>query len=292
MVAVRHLSLVQNEPISEYSERKVADTDDGFIMLAMTLYEELIGANLTRNQAKVAHAVCRKTYGFKKKMDRIADSQLAEICRISRPKANIAKNELISMNILLKEGSRIGPNKNISEWRIPDCNQIGNIVTKAVTESVTKPVTQGVTKTEHTKDIIKNIKDITPISPEGNDSADQKSKPEKPKSTRKKSSPVQFDHKRFIDTWNCKADQYGLPRMNVITKTAEDGINRLYRSHVKYCKQTGKEPADVDTMINGYIEFGYTPTQWACGKNSDGKRFGIDTALTQKKIDEILSSED
>lgn len=66
MVAVRHLSLVPSEPIKEYPERKVADTDDGFIMLAMTLYEELIGANLTRNQAKVAHAVCRKTYGFKK----------------------------------------------------------------------------------------------------------------------------------------------------------------------------------------------------------------------------------
>lgn len=292
MVAVRHLSLVPSEPIQDYSERKVADTDDGFIMLAMTLYEELIGANLTRNQAKVAHAVCRKTYGFKKKMDRIADSQLAEICRISRPKANIAKNELISMNILIKDGSRIGPNKNISEWRIPDCSQIGNIVTKAVTENVTKSVTQGVTKTEHTKDIIQNIKDITPISPEGNDSVDQKSKPEKPKSTRKKSSTVQFDHQRFIDTWNCKAEKYGIPKILLISKTTLAGLTRLYDSHVAYCKQTGCEPADVDTMINGYIEFGYTPTEWACGKNPTGKKYGIETALTQKMIDSILTTED
>lgn len=170
MVAVRHLSLVQNEPVNEELERKVADTDDGFIMLAMTLYEELIGANLTRNQAKVAHAVCRKTYGFKKKMDRIADSQLAEICRISRPKANIAKNELISMKVLVKDGGKIGPNKNISEWCIPDCSQIDNIVTKSGTNSVTKPVTQSVTKTEHTKDIIQNIKDKTPLTPQGGDS--------------------------------------------------------------------------------------------------------------------------
>ena len=159
MVAVRHLSLVPSEPAHEELERKVADTDDGFIMLAMSLYEELIGANLTRNQAKVAHAVCRKTYGFKKKMDRIADSQLAEICRISRPKVNIAKNELISMKVLVKEGGKIGPNKNISEWQIPDSSQIGNIVTKAVTNSVTKPVTQSVTKTEHTKDISKYKKE-------------------------------------------------------------------------------------------------------------------------------------
>ncbi|WNN42823.1 replication protein [Winslowiella toletana] len=148
----------------------MADTDDGFIMLAMELYEELIGANLTRNQAKVAHAVCRKTYGFKKKMDRIVDSQLAKLCRISRSKANIARNELIAMKVLLKDGSKIGPNKNISEWSIPECTQAGNFVTKVVTNNVTKLVTQGITKTEHTKDTIQNIKENTPLTPQGGDS--------------------------------------------------------------------------------------------------------------------------
>ncbi|WP_440866051.1 replication protein [Symbiopectobacterium purcellii] len=126
------------DPEQGQQEHRVADTDDGFIMLAMELYEELIGANLTRNQAKVAHAVCRKTYGFKKKMDRIADSQLAELCRISRPKASIAKNELIAMKVLVKDGSKIGPNKNISEWEIPECSQIDNIVTKSGIKNVTK----------------------------------------------------------------------------------------------------------------------------------------------------------
>lgn len=159
----------QIKPHLKVVERRVADTDDGFIMLAMELYEELIGANLTRNQAKVAHAVCRKTYGFKKKMDRIADSQLAELCRISRPKANIAKNELIAMKVLLKDGSKIGPNKNISDWQIPTCSQIDNIVTKSGTLNVSKLVTSGVTKTEHTKDIIQNIKDNTPHTPQGGD---------------------------------------------------------------------------------------------------------------------------
>lgn len=158
------------KPNLKVVERRVADIDDGFIMLAMELYEELIGANLTRNQAKVAHAVCRKTYGFKKKMDRIADSQLAELCRISRPKANIAKNELIAMKVLLKEGSRIGPNKNISDWQIPTCSQIDNIVTKSGTFNVPKQVTSSVTKAEHTKDIIQNIKDNTPLTPQGGDS--------------------------------------------------------------------------------------------------------------------------
>lgn len=68
--------------VSGIQEQRVADTDDGYTRLANELYEELIGANLTKNQAKVAHAVCRKTYGFNKKMDRIADSQLSELTRL------------------------------------------------------------------------------------------------------------------------------------------------------------------------------------------------------------------
>lgn len=155
-------------PHLEVVEYKVADLDDGFIMIAMQLYEELIGANLTRNQAKVAHAVCRKTYGFKKKFDRIADSQIAELARISRPKANIAKNELIAMKVLISEGGKIGPNKNIHEWQIPDCYQAGNFVPKEVTKDVSKSDTPPVTKREHTKDIFKDIKDKTPpYPPEG-----------------------------------------------------------------------------------------------------------------------------
>lgn len=154
-------------------ERQVADLDEGFIMIAMKLYEELIGANLTRNQAKVAHAVCRKTYGFKKKMDRIADSQIAEIARISRPKACIAKNELISMKVLISERGMIGPNKNIHEWEIPGCSQADNFVTKSGTKNVTKLVTPPVTKKEHTKDISKDKRKDPPKSPKGETSLAQ-----------------------------------------------------------------------------------------------------------------------
>ncbi len=151
-------------------ERRVADTEDGFIMLAMELYEELIGANLTKNQAKVAHAICRKTYGFKKKMDRIADCQLAELCRISRSKVNIAKNELIAMKVIISEGNRIGPNKEISQWKIPESTLIGNIVSKTVTKYVTKPGTHDVTKADAHKRYSLKIKENTPPTPQGGDS--------------------------------------------------------------------------------------------------------------------------
>ncbi|MCE0802012.1 replication protein [Buttiauxella sp. S04-F03] len=199
-------------------ERQVADLDDGFIMIAMRLYEELIGANLTRNQAKVAHAVCRKTYGFKKKMDRIADSQLAEIARISRSKANIAKNELISMKVLISEAGKIGPNKNIDEWVIPECSQIGNFVSKSGTKNVSKPDTQDVPALGAHKRNTLNIKDNTPLPPQGEEEgqAEQESK---------KRAPT-IPYQAFLDAYN---DILGdrLPNARDLTDKRRRAIKQL-----------------------------------------------------------------
>ncbi|EPL6277250.1 TPA: replication protein [Proteus mirabilis] len=157
----------------------VADLDNGYTKLANELYEELIGANLTKNQAKVAHAICRKTYGFNKKTDRISDSQLAELTRLPRQKVNKAKNELIAMKVIVKVGMAIGPNKNLTEWDIPDCHQNGVIVTKTVTKSVTKSVTAMSPKQGHTKETItKEKKENKNTMSEGVRSKNEKSNSE------------------------------------------------------------------------------------------------------------------
>lgn len=253
-----HKKVTPIRPDLEVVERRVADTDDGFIMLAMELYEELIGANLTRNQAKVAHAVCRKTYGFKKKMDRIADSQLAELCHISREKANIAKNQLIAMRVLVKEGNRIGPNKNVSEWQIPECYQVDNFVTKAVTESVTNSATQGVTKTAHTKDIIQNIKDKTPLPPSGVRTGPKKS-------SVKKSVPYQA----VLEAYNeAAADR--LPTAEALNEKRKRGIKRLLNEL--------KEPT-VEAAGNYFSAFMTSAKPFYFGENSSGWRANFDYLL-------------
>ena len=104
LATVTHL-----RPSQRPVERRVAEVEDGYTRLANALYEELIGADLTKNQSKVAHAICRKTYGYGKKMDRISDSQLAQITRLPRQKVNKAKNELIAMKVILREGQQIIP---------------------------------------------------------------------------------------------------------------------------------------------------------------------------------------
>ncbi|EFO4371285.1 replication protein [Escherichia coli] len=149
LATVTHL-----RPSQRPVERRVAEVEDGYTRLANALYEELIGADLTKNQSKVAHAICRKTYGYGKKMDRISDSQLAQITRLPRQKVNKAKNELIAMKVILREGQQIGPNKNIEEWQIEGCHYSGDNVTELVTKSVTKTVTALSPKQGHTKETI------------------------------------------------------------------------------------------------------------------------------------------
>lgn len=168
-------------------------------------------------------------------------------------------------------------------------NEVGNEVTNkrsggAALEvvEVTKSVTNEV---EQSKKLLEQEINNTPISPEGELAIN----PEKPK--RKTAEKFNFDRERFKDTWNRKANHYGLPRVVSISKTTLAGIKRLYASHIEHCKETRRPPQNIDTFINGYIEFGYTPSDYACGNNERGVKYGIDTALTQKMIDKIISQE-
>lgn len=192
MGVVRKISEYQRPP-ERPVERRVAELEDGYTRLANALYDELIGADLTKNQSKVAHAICRKTYGFGKKLDRISDSQLAQLTRLPRQKVNKAKNELIAMRVILREGSQIGPNKNITEWQIEGCHYSGDNVTALVTKSVTKTVTALSPKQGHTKETIQNIKENTP-----NPLTEVVAKDAKPK----RRTPITIDCLACMNTYN------------------------------------------------------------------------------------------
>ncbi len=90
-----------------------------YARLSNMLLEAYSGADLTKRQFKVLLAILRKTYGWNKPMDRITDSQLSEITKLPVKRCNEAKLELVRMNIIKQQGGMFGPNKNISEWCIP-----------------------------------------------------------------------------------------------------------------------------------------------------------------------------
>ncbi|MEI7410092.1 replication protein [Pectobacterium aroidearum] len=141
-------------------EKRVADIDDGYTRIANEMLEAIASADLTARQLKVMLAYVRKTYGFNKKTDRIADEQISQVTGLSRQNVNKAKRELLSMNCLLLYGSKIGVNKEVSAWQFSKCLQVSNFVSKSETKSVSKLETVEVSSLEtHKRHSLKTQKD-------------------------------------------------------------------------------------------------------------------------------------
>ena len=171
-------------------ESRVAELDDGYTRIANELLESIASADLTARQLKLMLAYIRKTYGFNKKSDRIADEQIAQITGLSRQNVNKAKKELLSMNCLFLDGSKIGVNKEVSAWRFSKCLQVSNFVSKSETRNVSKLETSEVSKLEtHKRHSLKTNKDNInnpPIVP-------QAAIPPKPEKTQKRATQFPKD---------------------------------------------------------------------------------------------------
>lgn len=111
--------IIQFRAPVEREERRVADLDDGYTRLATMLLEAIAGADLTKRQFKVLLAVIRLTYGWNKPHDRISNSQLSEIAKLPIKRVSETRVQLLNMQVLVSVGQAIGPNKNVSEWAIP-----------------------------------------------------------------------------------------------------------------------------------------------------------------------------
>lgn len=156
-------------------ERRVVDTDNGYTRIANELLEAIASADLTARQLKLMMAYIRKTYGFNKKTDRIADEQIAQLTGLSRQNVNKAKKELLSMNCLLMEGNQIGVNKEVSAWQFSKCLQVSNLVsnpeTKRVSNLETLPVSNPETHKRHYSKDKKDNKSTSENSGESSDSS-------------------------------------------------------------------------------------------------------------------------
>ncbi|QLW76023.1 replication protein [Citrobacter freundii] len=152
-------------PILAAVERQVADLDDGYARLSNMLLEAYSGADLTKRHFKVLLAILRKTYGWNKPMDRISDSQLSEITKLPVKRCNEAKLELVRMNVIKQQGGMFGPNKNISEWCIPQSEGKSPKTREKTSLKMREPYPS---KQGDTKDTIqKKEKQDPPIPPEG-----------------------------------------------------------------------------------------------------------------------------
>jgi phage replication O-like protein O len=139
----------------EVREKRGPQVEDGYTRIANELYQVVNNGHscpVNVRHLRIIHAVIRRTYGFNKTMDALADTQIAADTGIPRNKVNVAKHELLAMHVLKlsEDGRKIGINKDYASWdfskrpekKAPEAkskmDQNGNDVTKMVTSEVTK----------------------------------------------------------------------------------------------------------------------------------------------------------
>lgn len=137
--------------------------DDGHTRIANELLEAILLFDLSSVQLKVALCVIRKTYGFNKKADRLAQSVIAEMTNVAKPNVCRAIKQLSKMKVVLVDTTKfpheICINKRYKEWsnsyQSDNSYQIDSYQNdnEKVINSITKPLSiQQPQKKERKKD--------------------------------------------------------------------------------------------------------------------------------------------
>jgi phage replication O-like protein O len=104
-------------PFPAGGKRVKAGTEDGYTKLANELLEAVCGLAISSRKIRVFMAIIRKTYGFNKKIDRIASSQIAKLVGCSADNVRHDIIALKALNLIAQDGEKIGPNPVISDWK-------------------------------------------------------------------------------------------------------------------------------------------------------------------------------
>lgn len=104
-------------------DNKTPQLENGYTRIANELYEATMQESFSGYELRVLHAIIRKTYGFGKKNDYIAFSQITLLTRIAKPHVSRTVKSLIEYKCVTKIGNFIGINKELSQW---DVTKIGN----------------------------------------------------------------------------------------------------------------------------------------------------------------------
>ncbi|ECG1392310.1 TPA_asm: replication protein [Salmonella enterica subsp. houtenae serovar 45:g,z51:-] len=277
-------TVIPIRPTLTVVERRVADLDDGYTRLANMLLEEYAGADLTKRQFKVLLAVLRLTYGWNKPMDRIANSQIAQIARLPEKRVSEARVQLVGMNLLTQVGRSIGPNKNTDEWLLPvgeNCdteNPSKQGINDEEEESLNlgdNPSIQGIPQNEgkslkigeeeslnlgeHQRHI-NTINTNTPQPPEG-DCVGQEEKPV--------SKKTHIDYQAVLSAYNTTLGDR-LPQAEALNDKRRRAIKRLLTEL--------KEPT-VEAVENYFAAFAERAPKFYFGENDRGWRASFDYLL-------------
>jgi phage replication O-like protein O len=80
--------------------------ENGHVRIADELFEAILRADFSKRELLVALAVIRKTYGYRKTMDRISSSQIAELTGIAPQHCRAAIRELKARRVIREGGPK------------------------------------------------------------------------------------------------------------------------------------------------------------------------------------------
>jgi phage replication O-like protein O len=92
--------------------------EDGYTQIANEILENLMRICLPANQSQVLLCIIRKTYGFKKKVDWIANCQIVEATGLHKSTVSRALRRLEQQGLINRNGKSIGFQKDWEQWRV------------------------------------------------------------------------------------------------------------------------------------------------------------------------------
>jgi len=91
--------------------------ENGHTRIANEILERLMKLHLPPNQWRVLLCIIRKTYGYQRKVDYIANSQIVSMTGLGKTVVSRALHSLSDMNIINRKGKFIGFQKDWEKWR-------------------------------------------------------------------------------------------------------------------------------------------------------------------------------
>ena len=92
--------------------------EDGHTQIANEILEHLMRIYLPPNQWQVLVCIIRKTYGFKKKVDWIANCQIVEATGLVKSTVSRALRALENQRLICRNGKTIGFQKDWEQWKV------------------------------------------------------------------------------------------------------------------------------------------------------------------------------
>ena len=92
--------------------------EDGHTQIANEILEQLMRTYLPANQWQVLLCIIRKTYGFKKKVDWIANCQIVEATGLVKSTVSRALRSLEQQGLIMRNKKSIGFQKDWEQWKV------------------------------------------------------------------------------------------------------------------------------------------------------------------------------